>query len=157
MIKKILLGAAISFTISTNLLAQNNKPTQTTPAATPQTTNPAAAPIVYDFNKFWKLDKEIHDFGNLPLGPKATTVFVIKNTSKETIIIEKVQASCGCTAPDWTKEPIKPGKKGKITAVYNTEGRPGTFTKSLTIYTNRGTKSVTIMGNVNSNLATSPK
>jgi hypothetical protein len=114
----------------------------------PQT--PAVAPVEYNFDEYAKVDKMEHDFGanvkQLPDGVSAT--FTVTNIGKEPLLIENVQASCGCTVPAWDKSPIAPGKTGSFTAKYNSQGRPGGFTKSLTIMTNRGRKAVTIKGTV---------
>lgn len=67
---------------------------------------------------------------------KVTHVFEFTNTGNTTLVIQRVQASCGCTTPDWTKNPIEPGKKGTITATYDPQGRPGTFTKTVTVASN---------------------
>ena len=66
------------------------------------------------------------------------------------MVISNVQASCGCTTPKWTKEPIKPGESGAVTAIYNSKGRPGTFNKAITITSNAKTpqKVLFIKGNV---------
>jgi Protein of unknown function (DUF1573) len=93
-----------------------------------------------------KFDKTEHDFGKVTEGPQATTEFSVKNIGKEPLTISNVQASCGCTVPSWTKEPIAPGATGNIKAIYNTQGRPGPFTKSLTVSTSKGTKVLTIKG-----------
>lgn len=77
-----------------------------------------------------------HDFGNLKEGPVAEHVFEFKNTGKEPLIISNASASCGCTTPEWPKEPVLPGKTGKITVRYNTQGRPGPFNKSVFITSN---------------------
>ena len=74
--------------------------------------------------------------------------FEFKNIGTEPIILSGVQASCGCTTPTWPKEPILPGKTAKVTATYNTQGRPGNFVKTITINSNVGTKVVKITGNV---------
>ena len=92
--------------------------------------------------------EERHDFGTLREGDAAEYVFKVKNTGKEDLIISKVQPSCGCTTPDWTKEPIKPGKMGMVKASYGTQGRPGHFDKNLTVMTNAGNKMIYISGNV---------
>ena len=89
-----------------------------------------------------------YDFGNLTEGAPAEHVFTFKNTGKEPILVQRVQASCGCTTPDWSKEPIAPGKTGVIKASYGTQGRPGAFTKTLTVFSNAGTKMLTIKGSV---------
>lgn len=86
-----------------------------------------------------KFDKETHDFGSIPEGQQATYEFKFKNTGEQPIIISNVQPSCGCTTPDWTKEPILPGKKGIVKAVYSSAGRPGAFHKSITVTSNAAT------------------
>jgi hypothetical protein len=91
---------------------------------------------------------DVYDFGTIPEGPSAEHVFTFTNTGKEPIVIERVQPSCGCTAPDWTKEPIAPGKTGMVKATYGTQGRPGHFEKNMTVFTNAGTKMVTFKGSV---------
>jgi hypothetical protein len=89
-----------------------------------------------------------HDFGTVPEGPDATVEFVFTNTGKEPIIIEKAQPSCGCTVPSFPKEPIMPGSKATINVAYHSKGRPGAFTKNITVVSNAGTKMLTIKGNV---------
>lgn len=89
-----------------------------------------------------------HDFGTVPEGPDATFEFVFTNTGKEPIIIEKAQPSCGCTVPSFPKEPIAPGAKATINVAYHSKGRPGAFTKNITVVSNAGTKMLTIKGNV---------
>jgi hypothetical protein len=91
---------------------------------------------------------ETHDFGTIPEGPAAEHEFRFKNTGKEPITIQKVQASCGCTTPSYSKDPVLPNKDGAIKASYNTNGRPGPFTKTITVVSNAGTKVVTIKGTV---------
>jgi hypothetical protein len=95
-----------------------------------------------------KFVNEEHNFGNVPEGPSVTTDFEFKNIGKEPIVLSNVQASCGCTTPSWTKEPVMPGKTGKISATYNTQGRPGPIMKTITVTSNVGTKVVKITGNV---------
>ncbi len=85
--------------------------------------------------KFNTLD---HDFGNLPQGKPVTFEFEFTNTdSKEPIVLEDVKASCGCTTPTWTKEPVMPGKKGSIKTQYNM-ARDGAYRKSITVTTKSG-------------------
>ena len=67
---------------------------------------------------------------------KVTFVFDFVNRGSGPLVVSRVQASCGCTTPTWTKEPIEPGKKGSITVTYNPAGRPGVFTKTITVYSN---------------------
>ncbi|RYD58766.1 MAG: DUF1573 domain-containing protein [Sphingobacteriales bacterium] len=91
---------------------------------------------------------EEHDFKTVAEGPAAEYEFTFTNKGKEPIIISQVHASCGCTTPTWPKEPILPGKTAAIKASYATTGRPGPFTKNITVLTNGGTKILTIKGNV---------
>lgn len=81
--------------------------------------------------------KTTYDFGRIQeqIGEVAT-IFEFTNTGKTPLIINRVQASCGCTTPSYSKEPVLPGKKGQITAKYSTTGRLGTFNKTISVYTN---------------------
>jgi hypothetical protein len=80
--------------------------------------------------------EETHDFGMISEqnGPVMHEFSFVNNSSRHIKIIS-VQASCGCTTPDWSKEPVAPGKTGFIQASYNPQGRPGYFNKSLTVTT----------------------
>ncbi len=78
-----------------------------------------------------------HDFGQIKESDgKVSTVFTFKNEGMEPLVLSNVRASCGCTTPTWTKTPIEPGETGTITVTYNPAGRPGRFTKSITITSN---------------------
>jgi len=81
--------------------------------------------------------EESFDFGKIKEadGP-ATHVFVFTNTGSIPLIIQNAQPSCGCTTPGWTKEPVMPGAKGFIKATFDPSGRPGTFDKNITVYSN---------------------
>lgn len=80
---------------------------------------------------------KIHDFGEIKeASGSVENKFIFTNTGKAPLIISNVKASCGCTTPGWTKEPVMPGKEGYIIAKYNPVNRPGVFNKSLTITSN---------------------
>ena len=81
----------------------------------------------------WKA--EMVDVGDIPQGTPKAIMFEFKNTGKTAVIITNVKASCGCTATDYTKEPIKPGETAKVTATYNAANK-GAFTKTVTVTTN---------------------
>ncbi|PNE26716.1 hypothetical protein BHU11_05535 [Tannerella sp. oral taxon 808] len=92
------------------------------------------------------------DFGDIKeaAGP-ASHVFTIMNNGELPLVISRVVASCGCTTPEWTKEPIAPGKTGQIKVTYNPAGRPGKFVKTISVYSNGkadGNYVLTIRGNV---------
>ncbi|MBS1590168.1 MAG: DUF1573 domain-containing protein [Bacteroidetes bacterium] len=84
----------------------------------------------------FKFKSETHDFGEVAEGPNAECDFEFKNVGKEPIIITEAHGSCGCTVPQWPKEPIMPGKKAKIHVSYSTAGRPGPITKDVYITSN---------------------
>ena len=78
-----------------------------------------------------------HDFGKINEADcNVTYKFEFVNKGNAPLVINRVQASCGCTTPTWTKEPIEAGKKGSITVTYAASGRPGAFTKAITVYSN---------------------
>jgi uncharacterized low-complexity protein len=81
----------------------------------------------------WK--SESIDVGEIPQGKPKAIVFEFKNTSDKEIIVTNVQGSCGCTATDYTKTPIKAGKSGTVTATYNA-ANVGAFTKTVSVTTN---------------------
>ncbi|NDC41360.1 MAG: DUF1573 domain-containing protein [Chitinophagia bacterium] len=88
-----------------------------------------------------------HDFGTVQEGPDATCKFTFTNNGKEPIIIQKAQASCGCTVPTYSKEPIAPGQTGTIDVAFHTQGKPaGQFNKTITVTSNAGTKILNIRG-----------
>ena len=96
-------------------------------------------------------EKTEHDFGKInEADGRVSTVFEFKNEGMVPLILSNVRASCGCTTPTWTKEPIEPGKTGTITVTYNPNGRPGRFQKTVTITSNasEATKRVYIKGEV---------
>lgn len=84
-----------------------------------------------------RFDEETHDFGIVDInGGSVSHNFTFVNTGKMPFIINEVKASCGCTTPEWTKEPVIPGQTGSITVSFNPKGRPGPFAKSITINSN---------------------
>ena len=79
-------------------------------------------------------ENNTHSFGNFrEADGKVTHQFQFINTGGSDIIIQNVTASCGCTAPKWTQEPIPPGGKGFVAATFNPAGRPGPFRKYITV------------------------
>lgn len=80
--------------------------------------------------------EEVFDFGDVSEdGGPVTHEFTFLNTTNRPIKILTVQASCGCTTPGWSKEAVSPGKTGFIQARFDPKGRPGYFSKSLTVTT----------------------
>lgn len=96
-------------------------------------------------------DETSHDFGQIKEADgKVSSTFVVKNTGEAPLVITRVIASCGCTTPEWTKEPIAPGQSGNIKITYDPKGRPGPFSKTISVYSNGKTGSfiLTIRGEV---------
>lgn len=77
-----------------------------------------------------------HDFGEVVFKGVATYEFIFENTGKEPLILTQPKSSCGCTVAEWPKEPILPGKTGKITVTYKTTNKPGVFNKIVTVFSN---------------------
>ena len=82
-----------------------------------------------------KFTAETHDFGKIEQGKPVTHVFEFKNTGTDPVVINDAQASCGCTKPSFSREPIMPGKTGTISATYNAAAA-GQFTKTVTVTSN---------------------
>ncbi len=76
-----------------------------------------------------------HNYGNIQKGGDGNCEFSFVNEGNEPLILTNVRASCGCTTPSWTKEPIMPGKTGTIKVRYNTNNVGG-FTKTITVTSN---------------------
>jgi len=92
-----------------------------------------------------------YDFGSIKEDAGlASTVFEFKNTGDQPLILNSVKATCGCTTPEWTQEPVSPGKSGSIKVSYNPKNRPGSFTKNVNVYSNAepSTMVLTIKGKV---------
>ena len=96
-------------------------------------------------------DKTQHDFGKVNEGDgTASYDFTFKNTGTTPLVVQNVKTSCDCTAPEWTKEPVRAGATGFVRVTYDVKGRPGTFDKTITIHSNStpATASLRIVGEV---------
>ena len=91
-----------------------------------------------------EIAEKTHDFGTIKEEDgRVTHVFTFKNVTEGALTIKNVRASCGCTTPAWSKEPIASGKQAQITVTYNASGRPGAFHKSVTVTLSDGTQDFT--------------
>ena len=91
------------------------------------------------------------DFGEIKeKDGKVSHTFIVENKGDSPLILTRVIASCGCTTPEWPKEPIAAGKTANVKITYNPANRPGVFAKSISIYSNgkRGSYILTIKGKV---------
>jgi hypothetical protein len=76
-----------------------------------------------------------HDYGTIVQGADGNCEFVFTNTGTQPLTLENVRSSCGCTIPEWPKEPIAPGAKGAIKVKYDTQ-RVGPISKTITVTSN---------------------
>ena len=83
----------------------------------------------------FKGEESVHDFGKIKQGVPATATFTFTNTGTQPIVISEAKASCGCTVPEFSKEPVAPGAKGIVKATYNA-ANAGFFDKDVTIMSN---------------------
>jgi hypothetical protein len=93
-----------------------------------------------------------HDFGNIAEEDGSVSYeFSFTNVGLSPLVVSQVTASCGCTTPNWTKEPVAAGKTGTIKVTYNAKGRPGQFSKTITVFSNakEGNVLLNIKGVVN--------
>ena len=84
-----------------------------------------------------KFDETTHHFGEFSQkNPKVTCTFTFTNVGEQALVINQAVASCGCTVPKYTKDPIMPGESGLIEVTYNGRGKIGHFKKTITVRTN---------------------
>ncbi len=114
--------------------------------------NPATASGKVDLENVpvFEFEKEIHDFGAITQGEKVSYSFKFKNTGKGNLIISSASGSCGCTVPQYPKNPIAPGESASIDVIFNSEGKDGKQDKTVTLManTNPASKVLKISGNV---------
>ena len=123
--KKLIIGL---FAITILFACTNNTKTTSTestiPPSDPQTTTSI------------KFTKDVFEFGKIKQGDNVSYAFMFKNTGNLPLIISNATATCGCTVPNWPKEPIKPGAIGKIDVVFNSTGKKGLQDKIITVTAN---------------------
>lgn len=83
-----------------------------------------------------QFEKTEHDFGVINEGDVVETVFSFTNSGKSELIITSAKGSCGCTVPEWPREPIMPGEKGQIKVKFNSDRKPNLQQKNITLVTN---------------------
>jgi hypothetical protein len=97
-----------------------------------QTPQPAAAA---KDNASIVFNETVHDFGTIPQGSDGSCEFIFKNTGEKPVVLTNVRSSCGCTVPEWPKQPIDKGIEAKIKVTYNTK-IVGSFSKKISVYNN---------------------
>ncbi|WP_020600502.1 DUF1573 domain-containing protein [Spirosoma panaciterrae] len=81
-------------------------------------------------------EKGIYDFGTLTEGDTVDHVFTFTNTGEFPLIINNITASCGCTTPEWPRQPVAPGEKSSVRVRFNSRGKMGEQNKTITIFAN---------------------
>lgn len=99
------------------------------------------------------VDRMEHDFGKIPDTAPVETSFVITNTGDKPLLISDAQGSCGCTVPEYPKEPVAPGESRDIKVSFNPSGKSGAQNKTVTITAN--TEPATTIINLKSDIQTS--
>lgn len=100
-------------------------------------------------------DQTTFDYGTIKAGSDGTRFFTVTNTGDKPLVLSNVKPSCGCTVPEWSQDPILPGKSSKIKVGYNT-ALPGGFQKMIEVFSNDPVNSravIYIKGNVDANAA----
>lgn len=96
-----------------------------------------------------EFEETVHDYGTILYGGDGAYEFVFHNKGSEPLLLNNVRSTCGCTTPEWPREPIPAGESGKIKVIYNTRIM-GSFSKSVTVYSNASEKPIVLVikGNV---------
>lgn len=149
--KKVILSAFAMVSTFAVLNAQQPVPTPTpVPTNSPVPVNsgaPTEIPQKVQNIEFVQFKEIVFDFGNLKAGIPASHTFEFKNVGNKDITIDNVNASCGCTTPNWKGGVYKPGETGQVTATYNANSVGG-FNKNVTVTTSEGAIVLTITGTV---------
>ncbi len=131
--KKVLVTLGVTIMMGFAVMAQD---------ATPQPVENPNAPII-------TFEKTTHDYGTVTKGGDGACEFKFKNNGVEPLILSNVSSSCGCTVPEWPREPILKGKSASVKVKYDTN-RVGPINKTITVMSNAKVASIQlkIVGNV---------
>ncbi len=133
--KKLPLTTLISAFVLLMFVSCNSTGTGSANTAT-GTADSAAAPQSKENMPVISFEEDTHDFGKLTAGEKVTYAFKFKNTGKSVLIISNVSTSCGCTVSSYPKKPIQPGETATVDVSFDSEGKQGFQSKSITVNTN---------------------
>jgi hypothetical protein len=127
---------------ATDKIDQTNTNTKTTqPTTNKESSNSINAQIIDDNAggasfEFTNEGGKVWDFGTIQQGDTPEFSFTFKNTGNEPMIISNAKGSCGCTVPQWPKEPIAPGATGEISVKFSSKGKKGSQNKTVTLTAN---------------------
>jgi LEA14-like dessication related protein len=130
--KKLFLFAFFAAALS----ACQNSSSQTTAVATSDNATEQSPVIAEADAPKVQVEKATYEFGEITEGEKVSYEFKFKNVGKTPLIISDATATCGCTVPEFPKEPVKPGEEGTIKVVFNSAGKMGLQDKVVTVTSN---------------------
>ena len=149
---KIFQLALVTLIATTFSCNQNSDNATEEPISPAVVENPASASGDGDKEAVpvFEFESDNHEFGQIVQGEKVSYAFKFKNTGKAPLVINTAQASCGCTVPEYTKEPVQPGESGVINVTFNSEGKSGMVSKTVTVIANTipNTKVLTISADI---------
>lgn len=145
--KKIILSTCLIAFAAFAVTAQTKTATST---VAPQSTQPAQQATDDKNLADIKFDTDTFDFGTIKQGDVVTHEYKFTNVGKEPLVITGAHGSCGCTVPEWPKEPIKKGTKASIKVTFNSAGKQGDQMKTVTINSNakQNPKTIYIKGKI---------
>lgn len=82
------------------------------------------------------LEKGVHDFGTITEGDTVEHIYKFVNKGELPLVINNITASCGCTTPDWPRDPVSPGEASSVRVRFNSRGKQGQQRKTVTVYAN---------------------
>jgi hypothetical protein len=146
--KKIILPIAIIALLSSCGETAEHETVETTIINNPITAS--SAELDDPEMPFFEFVEEIKDFGEITQGEVVSMTFRFRNVGQKDLIISSATGSCGCTVPEWPKEPIKPGAEAKIDVKFDSNGKQGMQNKTITLVSNTipNTKVIAIKGTV---------
>ncbi len=129
--KRIILSLLVVFVLFSCETKNNNISTDlvNNPVSADGINKGADVPVI-------QFEKTEHDFGKILQGEQVSYTFKFKNVGNAPLLITSVEKTCGCTSPEYTKTPIKPGESGKITITYDSNGHKGFQNKRLIVKAN---------------------
>ncbi len=121
--------------LSTSLCSCNNQATSSDSTLI-ETSSTASNPLGKGEDPILTFEHETWNFGTMSEGEVVEHEFSFKNTGKKPLLISDVQATCGCTIPEWPREPIRAGQEGVIKIRFNSAGKHESINKDVTIFSN---------------------
>jgi hypothetical protein len=125
----ILISAGVLFTACQSKAPKEaGEQTAANVSAASDSTKAGAAEMTFE--------QTVHNFGQIAQGEKVEYAFKFTNTGKQDLVIQDAISSCGCTVPEWPKEPVKPGQSGYLKVVFDSHGKEGYTEKEISIKAN---------------------